>query len=393
MGRSGMLRRRRLAIPPSWLVLALASIMCLWAAFPFSSAAQDDADYSPASGHAAVIAQGVVAMPDGDAVWRTVRARALAPDSAPFEERSLGFVLATGGPLLLTDQATGRQVRLGIGEAALVDDGTFQQRASLSGQPADYLSLELTRVDAPAPSEGAIVLQSGDPFTPPAGNRDLDLLSDAMTTGETLAVPDTGTSTVVLVTAGAAEITQSAAEPVVLLAGEAASFSGELQVAPAATGGIGSASFVIAMIGPEVPTPVVDVVAASPIATETMQEPMPQVGSIVIQVFSCPPGMSAESFDPTACVPAEGDFDVTLAGATLEGPLTLADAAVSGDLYTWNTLPAGDYIVAEALLPDGYDSYLLAATGVTGSEGVGFTVTLDPSASPLAVRIYNFAVA
>jgi hypothetical protein len=339
-------------------------------------------------------------MPAGDVVWRTVRARAPGLEEAPFAQRALGFVLATGGPLLLTDQASGKQVRLGMGEAALVVEGTVQQRASLAGQPVDYLSLELTSVDAPAPADGAIVLQPGDPFAAPAGLRDLDLLSDSMTTGETLPVPDTGANNVILVTDGAAEIARSGAEPLVLLAGEAASFSGALEVGPAATGGVGSTSFVIAMIGPEVPPPALGTAVASPAVTGPEVEPSAtapaqqvesQTGAISVQVFSCPPGMDAGSLDATACTPADPEFDVTLAGEALDGPLTLADANQDGNFYTWEDLPAGDYVIAEALLPPGYDSYLLAATGVTGSMEAGFRVTVDPANSPLAVRIYNFA--
>ncbi len=80
-----------------------------------------------------MIAQGVAALPAGDAVWRTVRTRAPLPAEAPFEERPLGFVLASTGPMLLVDQATGEQVRLGTGEAALTLAGTLQQRTSLGG--------------------------------------------------------------------------------------------------------------------------------------------------------------------------------------------------------------------------------------------------------------------
>lgn len=400
MGRSGEPSRRYPAFPRLWLVLAL--VAALWGAFPLHSAAQDPG-YAPASGHAAVIAQGVVAMPAGDVVWRTVRARALALDAAPFEERALGFVLATGGPLLLTDQATGKQVRLGMGEAALVDAGTVQRRASVTGQPVDYLSLELAPVDAPAPSDGAVVLQPGDPFAAPLGLRDLDLLGDSMTTGESLAIPATGASSVILVTAGTAEIGQSDAEPVILLAGEAASFSGEFAVGPAATGGIGSASFVIVLIGPEVPPPpgptaegtsvTVTETGAEPYATATVlqTETATQPGSISVQIFSCPPGMTVDSLDPAACPPAEADFDVTLAGAALTGPLTLADASFEGEIFIWENLPAGEYVIAEALLPPGYDSYLLVAPDATGSMAAGFRVTLDPAGVPLPVRIFNFA--
>jgi len=98
-------------------------------------AAQETADitYSPLGGTAQIVAQGVAPLPEGNVVWRTVRSRALPLDSAPFEVQPLSFVLATDGPLLLTDE-DGTQIHLGTGEAALTAGDTVQQRASLSGQ-------------------------------------------------------------------------------------------------------------------------------------------------------------------------------------------------------------------------------------------------------------------
>src|SRR5262245_35839988 len=54
--------------------------------------AQAEPGFSPVSGHAQVIAQGVVELPRGQAVWRTVRARAALPAEARIAEQPLGFV-------------------------------------------------------------------------------------------------------------------------------------------------------------------------------------------------------------------------------------------------------------------------------------------------------------
>ena len=143
------------------IVLVIALAFSLFGVIPSGAARQGDSGFSPASGPAQVIAQGVVALPEGDAVWRTVRTRALLPQDALFEERPLGFVLASSGPLLLVDQESGEQVRLGAGEAAIVPAGTVQQRSSLGAQPVSYLSIELVGVDAPPP-----------PRTPPCSSRD-----------------------------------------------------------------------------------------------------------------------------------------------------------------------------------------------------------------------------
>src|SRR5829696_6896610 len=97
------------------IVLTFTLVFSLFGGISSGAARQADAGFSPASGPARVIAQGVVALPEGDAVWRTVRTRALLPQDASFEERPLGFVLASSGPLLLVDQETGEQIRLGTG--------------------------------------------------------------------------------------------------------------------------------------------------------------------------------------------------------------------------------------------------------------------------------------
>src|SRR5687768_14086046 len=70
-------------------LFVLSLILLLAGIAPPAAALQPDQQFSPASGPAQVIAQGVVGLPDGDAVWRTVRTRALMPEDAPFEERPL----------------------------------------------------------------------------------------------------------------------------------------------------------------------------------------------------------------------------------------------------------------------------------------------------------------
>ncbi len=239
------------------LVLLFTLVFSLFGGISSGAARQADSGFSPASGPAQVIAQGVVALPEGDVVWRTVRTRALLPQDAPFEERPLGFVLASSGPLLLVDQESGEQIRLGTGEAAIVPAGTVQQRSSLGAQPVSYLSIELVGVDAAPPPADATVLQPGQPFPAPAGLHDLDLLSASLVAGEAFTIPDSGGKNVVLITDGAANVGRPGGEAVVLLAGEAASFSGELQVSGASDDGgeAQNVSFVVAMIGPEVPPP------------------------------------------------------------------------------------------------------------------------------------------
>src|SRR5215216_4832359 len=301
------------------IILLLSLTFSLFAVVPSGAARQADSGFSPASGPAQVIAQGVVPLPEGDAVWRTVRTRALLPQDAPFAERPLGFVLASSGPLLLVDQESGEQVRLGTGEAAIVADGTVQQRSSLGAQPVSYLSIELVSVDAAPPPADATVLQPGQAFPTPPGLHDLDLLSASLDAGEAFTIPDSGAKNVVLITDGAANLGLPGGQAVVLLAGEAASFSGELEISGALDdpGGVQNVSFVVAMIGPEVPPPAGIAETSSP-PTATGETPAPPTeigetpeqsaetaaatrtqaaagqGAITVQVYTCPPGMTAD---------------------------------------------------------------------------------------------------
>ena len=394
------------------LVLLLALAFSLLGITTPGAARQADSGYAPASGPAQVIAQGVVALPEGDVVWRTIRTRALLPADAPFEERPLGFVLATSGPLLLADRESGEQVRLGAGEAALVPAGAVQQRSSLGPQPVSYLSIELVGVDAAPPPADATVLQPGQPFPSPAGLHDLDLLSATLVADEAFIIPDSGAKNVVLITDGAANVGRPGGEAVVLLAGEAASFSGELEVSAASNGGEGQdVSFVVAMIGPEVPpvaglaeTPAPPVVEETPASPPPVAEtPAPPAtaaaeapatdgeGTITVQVYSCPPGMSAQTVAAAACAPTVEDFDITVSGGSLETPLTLADATAGESAFTWSGLPFGDYLIAEAVLPAGATTYVLSARNTSGDPDTGYRVTLDAATPELTVRIYNFS--
>src|SRR5215218_2274573 len=397
------------------IILLLSLLFSLFGVVPYGVAGQADPGFSPASGPAQVIAQGVVALPEGEAVWRTVRTRALLPQDAPFEERPLGFVLASSGPLLLVDQESGTQVRLGRGEAAIVPPGTVQQRSSLGAQSVSYLSIELVSVDAAPPPADATVLQPGQPFPAPAGLHDLDLLSAALVADEAFTIPDSGGKNVVLITNGAANVGRPGGETVVLLAGEAASFSGELQVSGAAdeSGEAQNVSFVVGIIGPEVPPPAgvaetpapTDATAETPAATtpspETPSAPAEtaavgtpataEQGAITIQVYSCPPGMTAETVAAAACAPTVEDFDIIISGRPLQAPLTLGDATAGESSFTWSGLPYGDYLIAEAVLPTGAATYVLSARDSSGDPATGYRVTLDAANPQLAVRIYNFS--
>jgi hypothetical protein len=359
---------------------------------------QTPEDYTPASDHAQVVAQGIAELPQEELFWRVVRYQAELPAEAPFVEQPIGFVVAERAPLLLADQNTGRLTRLGPGEAAFVPAGTTQQRASLAERPGGYLAIELVPAAAPTDTGDGNVLSESNPFAATPGFHDLDLVRDMLTGGETLLVPNTGERGVILPTEGAVSVGPPGGSKTTLLGGEAAVFAGEVEVGVAVAGETeptadDRAVFVVALIGPTVEPPLLPTPTAGPERTPEPGNGGDGTGTIAVQVFSCPPGMRPETLAVAVCGPAAGDFDVTLSGEALGTTLTLVDATEENGAFVWTDLPFGDYLLAEALLPVGYDTYVVAAAGAQGSPETGFTFSLTADQPDLTVRIYNFAPA
>jgi hypothetical protein len=114
-------------------------------------------------------------------------------------------------------------------------------------------------------------------------------------------------------------------------------------------------------------------------------------GAITVQVYTCPPGMAAETVAAAACAPTVADFDIIISGEALDAPLTLGDATAGESAFTWSALPFGDYLIAEAVLPAGATTYILSARNTSGDPTTGYQVTLDAANPQLTVRIYNFS--
>jgi len=345
-------------------------------------------DYSPAVEGTQIVAQGVFDVTGEELVWRTVRGRAAPNGEASFEQRHAGFVLAMTGPLLLTNDADGQQVRLGPGEAAMVPAGVSQRRGSLSDRATSYLAIELVPAAEASDAGDATVLQSGQPFVLDPGGYDIDLIRGVLT-GTTATLPDTGHPNVVLIMDGAATVGAPGADPATLLAGEAAVFAGELDVSPATANA--STTFAGAFIGPAVSASTGAAAAATPAdSAPPAGTPAAATGTVSVLVLSCPDGMTADTIDPSACAPSEGDFDVTLSGDALVGPLTLADASLVDGTFQWEALPFGDYLLAEAVLPDGSATYVVgSATGVDGSPETGYLITVSADAPIVELVIAN----
>jgi hypothetical protein len=71
--------------------------------------------------------------------------------------------------------------------------------------------------------------------------------------------------------------------------------------------------------------------------------------------------------------------------------LSLADAAGSGNSFTWSGLPLGQYGLVESPLPPGYETYFIpGSAAVGGSPESGYSVTIDESAPDIGLTVYNF---
>jgi hypothetical protein len=242
-------------------------------------------------------------------------------------------------PILLSDETGGRQVNLAPGEAAFTAQGVRQRRAGpVAGTDgAPYYALELIVADAAANPEtlgtGTAIFTS-DPFTAPAGYHDLDLVRDVLGPGESSFVGAGQGPTLVLAVGPMLRVVPTAGPDVTLRDGEAAMFTGELEVqAGLAVGG----AFVAAVIGSEVPELAISRPAAA--ATTTAMD-----GLIYVGMWTCPLGMTPESFDPDSCDPVFDGFDFELTGGTPRGDLTLADASTAqlAVQFQWQELAYGD---------------------------------------------------
>lgn len=123
--------------------------------------------------------------------------------------------------------------------------------------------------------------------------------------------------------------------------------------------------------------------------------------SIVLQVHTCPPGMTAETLVGDDCTPTTAGFDVRI--ISLEGiaePLTLADATLDRDYFVFGDELVnqrgltGSLRIEETALPAGYTSYVvLGASPAPDGSGYDFENPADADAPDPLLTIFNFAPA
>ena len=342
-------------------------------------------DPSPASGHAAVIAHGVAAMPAAQVAWRVVLDTAELPEDAQIEERALGFALADRGAIVLDDADRPGRARLAAGEAAFVPGGIREQRSSLGDAAVSYYRLALVPAADADDAGGDRLVFAGDAFPAPQGDEfDLDLVRDVLEPDEETELPDSGSPTLVLATAGTVEL-DAGGDPVAIAAGEAATVDGGFSVTGA---GRTAASFVAVLIGPEVPAP-----PAPP------APPAARTGSVTARVFVCPEGLSPvavrEAPNPAAllddCDPSGSSAVRPQLRPSPSGPPATGESVATG-VYLWADLKFGRYDFGGGNAPSGFGGRLITdGAGRPVQDQETGAVTIDARTPNIERRFYYFA--
>ena len=379
-----MTRRR------GWRIRIALVLACALVGLPglslVTQALQSGEIFSPASGHAQVIAQGVASMPD-EATWRVVFHSIDPGGAAELSTGGPGFILVDTGGVIVDEGA--RSTLLAPAEAAFHASPT-SRLIPIGERPTGVFSLDLVPPDATDDAGDGIPVYASDPFQAPDGIRDIDLVRDLLEPGESTTVIGNEAPVLVLVTLGAVRAEATDGSAASLRVGEAATFSGDVVLTAE---GQAPSTVIAAVIGREAP---VAVTAATPGAT-----PVPvTVGSVQVTVYACPPLVEPDQASPGRCLrdPLAVALELALDdGAALRdvGPSTEREG-----LPTWAGLPGGDYVLRATSFKEGFDRYFvrgLESIGGPGDDGfgadrsAGYVIPIDADTADYALDVYVFA--
>ena len=201
---------------------------------------------SPAAGHSEVVAQSVIEFDGGAYHWALVH-ESVEPDAGDVALVPGGpsFLVASGGVLVIGDAGGTGQVRLASGEATFLVAGGESAMWADGGEPS-YYAIEL--VGGESSSDAASSERS---FSVGEGNRDVDLIRDVVSSGETLMISaNESVPVLVVVTDGAVNVASAGgAEDSAIGAGEVILVDGALAITPI---GAEPAAVIAAVIGPMV---------------------------------------------------------------------------------------------------------------------------------------------
>jgi len=183
--------------------LVLAPAVALGGLVHQSAASQST---PPDPGHAQVIAHAVIALDDDSRVWTVSTIEAGEhPTDVPIDDAP-GFVLGADGAAVVRD-GTGVRTRLAGGEALAVRrDDQLTVRAT----GADTASVSLLTLARAESNDLGAALGAGETFAFPGGSRDIELVGDCLTEGETTRIAASDAPILVLVTVGSVAVEMDA---------------------------------------------------------------------------------------------------------------------------------------------------------------------------------------
>ncbi len=331
-----------------FLIVALLAALSIGSLPGTSVSAQD---VSLAGDHSEVIAQGVDTLTGKSMAWRVVQDTAESLGEAGFEERALGFVIATDGALLLTDEATGARAVLAPGEGAFTSEGSLQSREGTAQSATSYVRVGLVDASEADNGNGDEVLYAGSGFTAPSGDYEIELIGVKLGPNESTQLPTTSNS-LVFVTEGSVTVGSETID-----AGGATTIAGPVQL----QAGQDAARVYVATIGS--PVGAGSITSGGPVPTATtVTEGEASSSRIIVLSELCPVGITAEEAQSTEngdpCFGGEAVTDMTVqvvntaTGDSTELAIDPANASAA-----FQGLEAGNYNV-------------IFATG----EGLGETV-------------------
>jgi hypothetical protein len=356
----GTLRRtRRHALLALLLVIALAGVPGLGLV---TQALQSGELFSPASGHAEVIAQGVAPLPE-QAAWRTVFHSVAPGASATLSLGGPGFVLVdTGGVLLTAGRAA---ALLSPGEASFHDD-TRVRAQPIGERAAGVFAIDLVPPDAAEDAGDGIPVYASAPFDAPGGARDIDLVRDLLEPGESTTVIGNAAPVLVLVTLGSIRAEATDGSTATLKVGEAATFSGDIVLTAE---GQAPSTFVAAVVGREAP-----MANGTPGAT-----PAPITNGVVqVMVYACPPAVTAGDASQMNCLRDPEAVSLRLAAIESGTLHDVGPATERQGLPAWTGLRAGDYLLQATEFKAGFGRFTVpGAPGIDdrGAGGYGTAAT------------------
>lgn len=315
--------------------IAAALIVALAGEATIVAQALGPAGPSPTSGRASVVAQAVVDLPEGDAVWR-IRDIEVDSSGTPVEAAYPAFAMVQGVPVIVESGVTELQQRIASGEAATIAPNSDTTIRSMG--PAQTVTI----VDLLPASEATISGSTGtigSAFSMSAGSYDVDVIRDVLAEEESTAIPEGSGPTQLLLLGGQADINADA-ESFSLASGGDRMAMGDLTISATAD----DTTILAFRIGPDVALEDVATPAATPsAATPTPEAPEATPTQELEEVTTEPSptaGPQALELDDTD-TDGDGltDFEEALIGTDPRNPDTDDDGINDGDEVELGTDP------------------------------------------------------